>query len=676
MMSAHGTHTGYERLRQLAELGDKGAARELLREALRRSDWEVYGVALEVLSPGMGLSEATHADNLSLTDDNLDAFARLEMVVGDLEICLAEREDLGVLVRLRGVSGRVLVRECGRLRALVLPNLAEVQALEIAENAALEHIELPALASVDFEVQVLAHDRLNTVRMDALTRCTELEMRHSPELHTLSLQRLERASIRLESLEAIHALAFPSLVQADQFSVSECGVLALVSLPELARIGGQFEIAAVLDGAVLDAPRLHFASFVRLGEGGMVRARLPALAEVDALCIRSAKGTDARGNLRRGEVEVEGELALPALTKIRQSLRVEHEPTLQALLLPELKELGDFSHPTALRINNTALKVVSMPALQKMSGAFEVTDNPDLTIVRLPMLTFLFGAFKAERNGVGITRPAFSGSPLTIDPLFRSDFKPNLVFQPVVHRQTGPGWGALIFFVAILAAVLLGLWSGVISPGRSALRGFPSAYDLNILNIKVPHLAPETHALLSHSLGRLMAVSAKMQSRMTQPNGAATGSLCDRMAQEKFNVSTGDVDARTLLSSKHPAPACVRGNLRICNLDHKSLPGLEQIHAVEGDVEICDNPHLENLNDLNGLSVIEGHLTITRNAALFSLSGLRIDMLDGNARVTNNPTLNICDAAQFPANALHRLIASDNAPSSLCATEALRPPPR
>lgn len=154
-----------ERLLHLIALGDKDAARELLREARRRGDVEAQGVALRVIAPGLRADAQVCDGDLEVCDADITAFARLEVVTGDLALQLNDPAHLGALSSLRVVMGTLSLRGSAASGALSLPALVEVGGLLVEGNGALEEVTLPQLRVAHRDITVRDNPALRALRV-------------------------------------------------------------------------------------------------------------------------------------------------------------------------------------------------------------------------------------------------------------------------------------------------------------------------------------------------------------------------------------------------------------------------------------------------------------------------------------------------------------------------------
>ncbi len=74
--------------------------------------------------------------------------------------------------------------------------------------------------------------------------------------------------------------------------------------------------------------------------------------------------------------------------------------------------------------------------------------------------------------------------------------------------------------------------------------------------------------------------------------------------------------------NNYPDCDIIEGNVRIDGNDISNVDGLSSISAINGDLEIRDNPVLSNLSGLSNLTFVGGSLSIQENAQLPDFTGL------------------------------------------------------
>lgn len=650
----------YDRLLHLTRMGDLDAARALQREARRRGDWPVFIEAFRLLEPGVDIEGVLFEGTLELFSENLDRYAHLQIVTGDLILSPRAHTNLSALSQLETVGGRLVLQDCPSLTHVELPSLTHVSELLVRDNVALQRLELPALerahllhieanpalilarfpnlTSLTAGLYVEALLRLESLELPTLTQTPSLHLTNLPWLSHLTLPALEHLDghgTASDNAQLKHISApLLSNITGD-LRLERCPITTL-HLPHLERVGGALHLTRVQSEPplTLALPHLVSAAELIIDESSLAALELPQLTVLNRLSIADSQLS---------------ELQLPKLREVRTSLRLSVLPELESLYAPALVEVGYAAYQDALAlVGLPQLADLELPALERISGHFDLLNNPRLASVEMPLLERLDGYLNAHNNkpGIRINVP----DKVTLIRRFRADF--HNTPQPSPLQKT----------LATLVLVMAGLTALTLLVNNSPRR-YP-AYQVPHLDLNIPPLpdplAMENTLHASHALG-LIGVwrIARSEER----------SICDILAEKGHAVHEGN------WTPEDPVKPCIRGSVIVRQSEDRDLRALAGIYAIEGDLIIDRNPALSELKGIEFLSGVGGTLVITRNPLLREIELRFYGQGLIRVHIAHNLNLKDCPLWLF-AHRLDGFRIEDNAPEGRCtATRALELPP-
>ena len=287
------------------------------------------------------------------------------------------------------------------------------------------------------------------------------------------------------------------------------------------------------------------------------------------------------------------------LQSVNAGFFIDKCPRLANMSLPQIKKIGRKETGTyGMSINNTAITNLSLPLLTKISGAFQVMNNPALTSVSAPQLT-------EQISPTPISNYNSTQIAIYNDSMLASISFPLLTRAGYIYIG-GNKLTTLNFNSLVTAATFSLNQTNLSSLSLPAFTGTQDAFNVS------------TNPLLnSISLPQLATVGT----------GLSIGA-CPLLASINLPQLTTVTEIMTL------------GNIQSC-----TTINLPQLTSIGGELGIINNPSLSSLSIPNVQTV--GTINITNNAVIPSLSLPGLTTMTGtvyiggysNAIISGNPNL-------------------------------------
>lgn len=234
-----------------------------------------------------------HEGDLRFTSaDEVEQFCtEANAVIGDVEVRIADAEDLDALSCLRRVSGDLRLDDMPALRRLSLPWLEEVgRSLYVQGNPVLQSLELPRLASTGRALAVQYNGQLGELDLPVLTAVGSyvavysngVRRVHFPVLREVGGQGLKaeevfyvRVNQRLKEIEAPRLAWVAGVVK-----ISSNDRMLRIRLPALAEVGSGVYISFSQRFEELVLPTRRVQGFVYLQHSHLRRFSMPCLEDV------------------------------------------------------------------------------------------------------------------------------------------------------------------------------------------------------------------------------------------------------------------------------------------------------------------------------------------------------------------------------------------------------------